>query len=104
MRLYIKRHIYKIVINILILLIPMYYVISTILHNSDKYLPLPNPITKLYAITVIINFGAMTIYYLVDLVLSNKKMSIVRWLLIIYYLGMLVNGFATFMICKLSGL
>lgn len=104
MKFYIKNHVYKIILNILILLVPMYYLVSTIMHDNEKYLPMPNPVTKSYAITVIVNFGMMLVYYLIDLVFSNKKMSVVRWLLIIYYSGMLISGLATFMVCKSSGL
>lgn len=104
MKFYIKNHVYKIILNILILLVPMYYLVSTIMHDNEKYLPMPNPVTKSYAITVIVNFGMMLVYYLIDLGFSNKKMSVVRWLLIIYYSGMLISGLATFMVCKSSGL
>ena len=104
MKFYIKNHVYKIILNILILLVPMYYLVSTVMHDNEKYLPMPNPVTKSYAITVIVNFGMMLVYYLIDLVFSNKKMSVVRWLLIIYYSGMLISGLATFMVCKSSGL
>lgn len=103
MKLYIKSHIYKIIINILILLIPVYYLLSLTMHDSDKYLPLPNPVTKSYAVTVIVNFGGMLIYYLIDLVLSEKKMTLGKWLLIVYYSGMLISGLITFMVCKAYG-
>lgn len=104
MKFYIKNHVYKIILNILILLVPMYYLVSTIMHDNERYLPMPNPVTKSYAITVIVNFGMMLVYYFIDLVFNNKKMSVVRWLLIIYYSGMLISGLATFMVCKSSGL
>ncbi|AMR18570.1 hypothetical protein [Lactiplantibacillus plantarum] len=104
MKFYIRSHIYKIIINILILLIPGYYLITTILHENDKYLPMPNPVTKSYAVTVIVNFGGMLIYYLVDLVLSEKKMTLGKWLLIVFYSGMLISGLITFMVCKSYGL
>lgn len=104
MKFYIKNHVYKIILNILILLVPMYYLVSTIMHDNERYLPMPNPVTKSYAITVIVNFGMMLVYYFIDLVFNNKKMSVVRWLLIVYYSGMLISGLATFMVCKSSGL
>ena len=81
MKSYINNHIYKAIINIPILLIPMDYLISTIMNLNDDHLPRPNPVTKYYAITVIANFGTMLIYYLVDLVLSEKEMTFGKWLL-----------------------
>lgn len=104
MRLYIKSHIYKVAINVLMLLVPVYYLISTILHDNDKYLPIPNPVTEAYAVTVIVNFSIMLIYYVTDLVLNGSKITFRKWLLLIYYLAILISGLITFMACKSSGL